>query len=154
MEPSAVVDLASLAPRLAALAEAEPGREVCGFVCVDARGEPGVFPVRNVAGAAGEGYEIDPEAHLALARRLRAEGGRIVAVYHSHLDGPARLSSTDLERALDDGAPVLPGVDQVVVGMECGKTKEVRLFRFRGSGYEPLEAWTAPTPRRVAPGAR
>jgi proteasome lid subunit RPN8/RPN11 len=148
-----VLDLASLAPRLAALAEADPEREICGFVVADAGGEPGVlFPVRNVSGAAGEGYEVDPGAHMALARRLRGEGGRIVAVYHSHVDGPARLSATDLEHALDGGTPVLPGVDQVVVGMDHGKVKEVRVFVFRGAGYEPLAAWTAPTPRRVAPG--
>ena len=112
------MDLPSLAPRLAALAEADPEREVCGFVVAGPGGEHAVLPVRNVAGASGERYEIDPAAHLALARRLRADGGRIVAVYHSHVDGPARLSATDLEHALDGGLPVLPGVDQVVIWME------------------------------------
>jgi proteasome lid subunit RPN8/RPN11 len=147
-----VVDLPSHAPRLAALAEADPEREVCGFVVADSRGGQAVFPVRNVAVSAREGYEVDPAAHLALARRLRAEGGRIVAVYHSHVDGPARLSSTDLEQALDGGAPVLPGVDQAVIGMASGKVLEVRVFRFGVANYRLLAAWTPPTPRRVAPG--
>ncbi|MEI6226839.1 MAG: M67 family metallopeptidase [Deltaproteobacteria bacterium] len=147
------MDLPSLAPRLAALAEADPEREVCGFVVAGSGGGQAVFPVRNVAEATREGYEIDPAPHLALARRLRAEGGRIVAVYHSHVDGPARLSATDLEAALDDGLPVLPGVDQVVIGMKSGKVVEVRVFRFSGAGFEPLAAWTAPTARRVGPAA-
>ena len=151
-----MVDLPSIAPRLAALAEADPEREVCGFVVAGSGGGQAVFPVRNVAEATGEGYEIDPAPHLALARRLRAEGGRIVAVYHSHVDGPARLSATDLEHALDDGLPLLPGVDQVVIGIESGKAVEVRAFHFSGAGFEPLEVWTAPTApasRRVAPAA-
>jgi len=138
---------------MAALAEYEPEREVCGFVLAGSGGGHAVFPVRNVAGTAGEGYEIDPAAHLALARRLRDEGGRIVAVYHSHVAGPARLSATDLEHALDGGRPVLPGVDQVVIGMDHGKVVEVRVFRFQGGGYEPVAAWRAPTPRRVASAA-
>jgi len=148
-----VVDLLSLAPRLAALAEADPEREVCGLVVAGPGGGQAIFPARNVAGAAAERYEIDPAAHLALARRLRVEGGSIVAVYHSHVDGPARLSATDLEDALDGGRPVLPGVDQVVIGMAQGKAVEVQVFRFFGARYEPLEAWKASTPRRVAPAA-
>ena len=58
-------------------------------------------------------FLVDPAAHLALARRLRAEGGRIAAVFHSHVDGPARLSAVDLEQCARRGEPVLPGVDQI-----------------------------------------
>jgi proteasome lid subunit RPN8/RPN11 len=148
-----VIDLPTLAPRLAALAEGDPEREVCGFVVADSRGVHAVLPARNVAAAAGESYEIDPGTHLALARRLRAEGGRIVAVYHSHVNGPARLSATDLASALDGGVPVLPGVDQVVIGMDHGKVQEVQVFGFGVAGCEPLAAWTPATARRVATGA-
>jgi hypothetical protein len=91
--------------------------------------------------------------HPPPARRLRAGGGCIVAIYHSHRDGPARLSGKDLEDALDGGAPVLPGVEQVVIGMSYGKVQEVRAYGFIASGYQPLAAWTAATARRVAPGA-
>ena len=90
-----------------------------------------MVPVRNVAGegrespAGGAGrreaFVVDPAAHLALSRRLRQEGGRIVAVYHSHVDGPARLSPSDLAAAVDGDAPVLPGTDQIVIGLERGK---------------------------------
>ena len=148
-----MIDLPSLAPGLAALAEADPEREVCGFVVADSRGAQTVLPVRNVAGETAAAYEIDPAAHLALARSLRDDGGRIVAVYHSHIDGPARLSAADLEGAVDGDLPVLPGTDQVVIGMESGKTLEVRVFRWKGSEFRPLAAWTPATARRVAPGA-
>jgi len=133
-------DYTPVASRLASLAEADPGREVCGFVTVDPGGILGLVPVRNVAGE-GDGvpgiagdarraYLAEPAAQLALSRRLRVEGGRIAAVYHSHVDGAAVLSDVDVEQALCDGVPLLPGVDQVVVGTRTGKVTEIRVFRW------------------------
>ena len=141
-------DYSPLAARLAAAAEADPGREVCGFVIEDAAGRMELVPVRNVVGE-GQGppglpgddrhaFLADPSAHLALARRMRVEGGRIAAAYHSHVDAPAVLSAVDLEQALQGGAPMHPGVDQVIMGTQDGKILEIRVFRwlegsFRGA---------------------
>lgn len=139
------VDYAPIAARLAALAEGDPGREVCGFVAVAPGGALELVPVRNVVGdgewASGppgdarRAYLADPAAHLALARRSRAEGGRIAAVYHSHVDAPAAFSITDVEQALCDGAPILPGVDQIVIGTRSGKATEIRVFRWRDGAF-------------------
>ncbi len=106
----AAVDYAPVAARLVALAEANPAREVCGFVTVAPDGEVEVVPARNVAGErewapgapgdARRAYLADPAAHLALSRRLRRDGGRIAAVYHSHVDAAARLSEVDVAEAL------------------------------------------------------
>jgi proteasome lid subunit RPN8/RPN11 len=138
-------DYAPLAARLTALAEADPGREVCGFVVEDGVGRMQLVPVRNVAGE-GDGppgvpgdarraFLADPSAHLALSRRLRLTGGRIAAAYHSHVDAPAALSDVDLEQATSDGVPMHPGVDQVVIGMRGGKVHEIRAFRWRDGAY-------------------
>jgi [CysO sulfur-carrier protein]-S-L-cysteine hydrolase len=151
---------AALARELASVAEAEPGREVCGFVVVDRWGTPGLAPMRNVVGAPEEAggtpgdprlaYRIDPVGHLALARRLRVQGGRIVAVYHSHVDGPALPSRADLAEALMDGLPVLPGVDQVLIATAGGKVTDIRVFRW--SGGVLADAGPLPGPWRVASG--
>ncbi len=133
-----MTDHAPVAARLASLAEADPRNEVCGFVAVGAGGELEVVPVRNVAGQGGQAFEADPAAHLALSRRLRREGGRIVAVFHSHVDGPARLSAADLAGAVLGNGPALPGADQIVVGLESGKVKEIRVFRWTGSDFAPV----------------
>jgi len=141
-------DYSPLAARLAAAAEADPGREVCGFVIEDAAGRMQLVPVRNVVGE-GQGapglpgdarraFLADPSAHLALARRMRVEGGRIAAAYHSHVDAPAVLSAVDLDQALQGGEPMHPRVDQMIIGTRSGKVLEIRVFRwlegaFRGA---------------------
>jgi proteasome lid subunit RPN8/RPN11 len=148
-----VTDYSPLAARLASLAEDDPDGEVCGFVAVDARGGLSVVPLRNVAAERREAFLVDPAAHLALARRLRLEGGRIAAVYHSHVDGPACLSPADIEGAVDGPAPVLPGVDQIVIGTRYGKTQEIRVFAWDGSGFAPVAAPAGSLARRVATSA-
>jgi len=141
-------DYALLAARLADLAEADPGAEVCGFIVADAAGRLAVVPVRNVAGEARGPLDLprevriaflaDPSAHLALSRRMRAEGGSIAAAFHSHVDAPAVLSAADVEQALSGGEPLHPGVDLLIIGMSGGKVSEIRTFRwcegaFRGA---------------------
>jgi proteasome lid subunit RPN8/RPN11 len=148
------IDDSPLAARLASLAEDDPGREVCGFVAVDGRGGLSVVPLRNVAEDGREAYVVDPAAHLALARRLRLEGGRIAAVYHSHVDGPACLSPADIDGATDGHAPVLPGVDQIVIGLRSGKVQEIKVFTWQVSGFAPAAAPEELLARRVAMGAR
>jgi proteasome lid subunit RPN8/RPN11 len=144
-------DYAPLAVRLAALAEADPGREVCGFVLEDAAGRLEVVQVRNLAGE-GDGppglpgdlrgaFLADPAAHLSISRRVRAEGGRIAAVFHSHVDAPAALSELDLEQSVSGGTPIHPGVDQLVIGTRLGKVKEIRVFRWQEGAFHgsPIE---------------
>ena len=141
-------DYSPLAARLAAAAEADPWREVCGFVIEDAAGRLELVPVRNLAGEvegppglpgdARRAFLADPSAHLALARRMRVEGGRIAAAYHSHVDAPAVLSAVDLDQALQGGEPMHPGVDQVIIATRGGNVLEIRTFRwfegaFRGT---------------------
>jgi proteasome lid subunit RPN8/RPN11 len=133
-----VTDYSPVATRLSFLAEGDPRNEVCGFVVEGASGKLEVVPVRNVAREGGQAFEADPAAHLALARRLRREGGRIAAVFHSHLDGPARLSAADLAGAVVENGPALPGADQIVIGLDAGKVREVRVFRWTDSGFSPV----------------
>ena len=149
-----MTDYAPLAAPLTALAEHDPGREVCGFVVSDCLGDLSVVPARNLAREGRVAFVADPAVHLALARRLRSEGGRIAAVFHSHLDGPARLSPADLDGALDGGAPVFPGVDQIVLGMEAGKVTEIKVFTWGMSGFAVAATLPGPLARRVATGAR
>lgn len=133
-----MTDYSTVATRLSSLAEADPRNEVCGFVVEGPSGKLEVVPVRNVAREGGQAFEADPAAHLALARRLRREGGRIAAVFHSHLDGPARLSAADLAGAVVGNAPALPGADQIVLGLDEEKVMEIRVFRWAGAGFSPV----------------
>jgi proteasome lid subunit RPN8/RPN11 len=149
-----VIDYRPVLARLAEAALADPHRETCGFVVEDPSGALEVVPVRNVVGDVlgppGPGsrpesaFLADPAAHLALSRRLRREGGRIAAAFHSHVGAPARLSAADRELAVVDGRPVLPGADLIVVGVDSGKVSEIRIFRWNGREFAEGTAEAAP----------
>ena len=133
--------------RIAALAEADPQREVCGFVVRGgSAAELDVVPVRNVLGEAEApsglpasarcGFLVDPAAQLRLFVDLRRGGGEVVACYHSHVDGPAVLSGVDREQALLDGSPALPGAEQLVVAVRGGVAQQIARFRWNGEVFE------------------
>jgi desampylase len=127
--------------RLVALAEGSPAAEVCGLLVSGAGREVEPWPVTNVSATPAIGFELEPREVLVALRRLEEGGGRLVAVYHSHLAGGADLSPRDLAGALVDGAPVLPGVAQVVVALEGGRVKRVRAHQWTDQGFEPVDLW-------------
>ena len=53
----------------------------------------------NIADTPVDRFEIDPQLRFDLERRMRGETLDVVGVYHSHPDGPALPSQTDIERA-------------------------------------------------------
>jgi proteasome lid subunit RPN8/RPN11 len=52
----------------------------------------------NVLGSS-TAYEMDPAQLINTLRDLRESGQELVAIYHSHPFGPARPSTTDVQRA-------------------------------------------------------
>ena len=53
----------------------------------------------NMAPARANQFEIDPQLRFDLERRVREEALDLVGVYHSHPDGDAAPSQTDIQRA-------------------------------------------------------
>lgn len=125
--------------RLAALCEAEPEREVCGFV-VRRDGALEVVPVANVADryhaqdperfprTSRTSYLMDPRAQLRLHESLLDGSGEIVAVWHSHVEVGAYFSEKDRADALVEGEPLLPGAEYLVLGVRGGKVTERRRY--------------------------
>ncbi len=69
-----------------------------------------LHPVPNVAPADQRShYEIDPLAHLRLQRTVRERGLHILGFYHSHPQGPARPSATDVRQAWSGYAYLIVG---------------------------------------------
>lgn len=140
----------ALLARLAALCEAEPEREACGFV-VRRGGALEVVPVENVADAyhardplhfprtSRASYLMDPRAQLRLLRALEQSGGEVVAVWHSHVEVGACFSAKDRADATLDGAPVLPGAEYLVLGVRGGRVDEVRRYVWRGGEFVEAE---------------
>jgi proteasome lid subunit RPN8/RPN11 len=137
--------LAEVAGRLAALAEADPDREICGLVEAGPGGSLRVVPLANRAADPAAAYTLDPADVLAALRRAdRVAGdapGGLRAVYHSHPGGGTDLSARDLDQALCDGRPVLPGVDQVVIALRAGRADGVAWHRWDGARYRPIARW-------------
>jgi [CysO sulfur-carrier protein]-S-L-cysteine hydrolase len=132
---------------LARRCEAQPDREVCGFL-VHRDGRVFVEQISNAADryhaaepqhfprSSRTSYLMDPREQLELYRRLDAEGGHIAVVWHSHVEtGGAFFSAKDREDAVVDGVPVVPGADHLVLGLRGGQVAEVRRFRWNGVTY-------------------
>ncbi|BDG01178.1 M67 family metallopeptidase [Anaeromyxobacter oryzae] len=125
--------------RIAALCEADPEREACGFV-VQRGGAVEVVPVPNVADryhaqdperfprTSRTSYLMDPRAQLRVHESLLDGRGEIVAVWHSHVEVGAYFSEKDRADALVDGEPLLPGAEYLVLGVRGGKVTETRRY--------------------------
>jgi len=135
-----------LLARIAALCEADPEREACGFV-VRRGGALDVVPVANVADryhaldpaafqrTSRESYLMDPRAQLRLHAELDAVGGELVAVWHSHVEVGACFSEKDRADAVVDGVQLLPGAEYLVFGVRGGRVTEVKRFRYEAGAF-------------------
>jgi proteasome lid subunit RPN8/RPN11 len=76
-------------------------RECCGFLIGFGRRVQFAFPVPNADSRPRLRYRIDDRRHIELRRWLRQLSPplEIVGVYHSHPNGDARPSPTDLVEA-------------------------------------------------------
>jgi len=75
------------------LAKATPTVEVCGLIYANDSG-PGLFPCVNIAEDPTTNFEIAADDHLSCLKQ-----GDVIACYHSHPNGPAVFSESDLETA-------------------------------------------------------
>lgn len=131
---------------ITALCEAEPEREACGLV-VSGNGGLEAVPVPNVADrehardplgfprTSRESYLMDPHAQLRVLKELEDTGGSVVAVWHSHVEAGAYFSAKDRADALQDGAPLVPGAEYLVFGVQRGRVTEAKRFVFRDGDF-------------------
>lgn len=110
--------------------------EACGILLGHAQDERVVVvDVRRVANAAGERandrFEIAPRDLMALDREALVLGLSLAGTWHSHPDGPARLSELDRTHASPDWTHVVLSVDA---------RGACRVRAWRCDGGEPVEA--------------
>jgi proteasome lid subunit RPN8/RPN11 len=73
--------------------------------CVGVLGGPSsnrvsvIYPIDNIASHPEREYTADPQGLIRAIKALRSQGLELNAIYHSHPNGPARPSRTDLELA-------------------------------------------------------
>lgn len=89
---------------LAAARAAHPG-ECCGLLLgrwnQDRAHVTALHPARNLASDADR-FDLDPADHVAAQKAARATGRVVIGCYHSHPNGRAEPSATDLAGAAQD----------------------------------------------------
>jgi [CysO sulfur-carrier protein]-S-L-cysteine hydrolase len=107
----------------------DPTNEICGVVAVREDGSPpesaratGVYRAANKH-ASPMKFEIEPAELLEMYDAIEERGGRIGAIYHSHVRSPPYPSQTDVNFAAN-----WPDVEWVIVGLARGAEPEVRSY--------------------------
>ncbi len=124
-------------------AEASYPEEACGLL-VGRRAQGGqarvtrVEPATNVAADRRTGFEVDPGLRIGLERKLRNTDQAIVGHFHSHPDGPARPSQTDLAKAFE------PDLIWLIVAVIRRQASQVLAFmpRLDRSGFREVAIHT------------
>lgn len=110
----------TLRDQIAREAKAAHPRECCGLIEGIYEGiykeEASVIachPIRNLA-QTNDRFELDPAQQIQLLKALRGTGRTIIGCYHSHPNGRAEPSATDLASAADENFLWLIAADNAV----------------------------------------
>jgi len=104
--------------------------ECCGLIV----GSNGVglssIPMTNTL-ASIAAYDMDPAELISVLRSLRESAQEMVAIYHSHPQGPAEPSALDIERAF------YPKAAHLIVSLADAQRPATRAFRIvDGQAFE------------------
>jgi proteasome lid subunit RPN8/RPN11 len=77
-------------------------------------------------------YRVDPAEHIALNRRLRPTGWRVMGAYHSHPRSAAEPSVADAAEAF------YPEFVYVIASLAAPDQPVVRAFRLNGRNFEAV----------------
>ncbi|MYB58409.1 MAG: M67 family metallopeptidase [Gemmatimonadetes bacterium] len=129
--------------------------ECCGIVTEDASGVQTIHPCENIQDKL---HAADPETHPRTSRtayrmndmhvmKIQSEaeqaGGRIVAIYHSHIDVDAYFSQEDQDAATFFGEPTYPGVVYPIIPVKNARVdvggEKVFQWRDSSSKFEEVE---------------
>jgi len=92
-------------------AETETPLEACGILAGQNGQVRRFYPMTN-ADQSNNHYMMVPKEQFEVAKDIRASGLKMLAIYHSHPETPARPSEEDLRLALT------PGVIHVIVSLQ------------------------------------
>ena len=88
-------------------------------------------------------FSLDPKAWLAVLRAADTAGERVLAIAHSHPDGPAEFSAEDRRWAAPDGEPLFPGTAHLVIAFEDRRPAGARWVLWSSGDFRE---WPCPLP--------
>lgn len=105
--------------------------EACGYLA-GINGEVAYdIPMKNTD-ASNEHFSFDPQEQFDAFKKTQKEGLRLIAVYHSHPETPARPSEEDIRLAFD------PNVSYIIVSL-ASETPDVKSFIIKNKTVEKEE---------------
>ncbi len=124
---------ASLLEQLRQQACATPEVEICGLIAARDGQPVRCMQIRNIAERPRQHFNMEPREQIAAFRQLREQGEELFAIYHSHPDGPATPSATDIREA---GYP--DALQMIIVPHQDGRV-DISAYRFRDGRAVPAE---------------
>lgn len=118
--------------RIIRLAREGAPLEVCGFLASSRTRKFKVYPIKNQLLSPVRFY-MDPEEMLAVFKKIESRGEELVAIYHSHPNGPSYPSSTDWQE------DYYPEMVKLIAAPEGGRWRLNAFFKTEG-GYQRLTA--------------
>jgi proteasome lid subunit RPN8/RPN11 len=116
-------------------ARQEAPNECCGLLVGTHDGIDEAVPTRNILSDPSR-YQIDPQQHIAINRRLRGTPRSVVGVYHSHPRSEAVPSPRDLAEAH------YPEFIWLIVSL-AGDRPEFRAYRILAGKSEAIQLLTS-----------
>ena len=97
--------------------------EGCGLLAGNEKGVvTAVYPIDNILKSPAA-YEMDPQQQIETLLALEATGWLLLAIYHSHPQGPAHPSARDIALAF------YPEALHIIVSLRDKMTPRVRAFQ-------------------------
>ena len=106
--------------------------EVCGILGGSGDTVEAIYRVTN-SDASNEHFSMEPKEQFAVVKDMRIKGVKMLAIYHSHPETPARPSEEDIRLALT------PGISYVIVSMMAPDAPTLRSFRISDGQVEKEE---------------
>ncbi|VAW31515.1 hypothetical protein MNBD_CHLOROFLEXI01-4652 [hydrothermal vent metagenome] len=102
--------------------QAEYPLEGCGLLAGDGMGWiTAVYPIYNIL-QSPTNYEMDPRQQIQVFLNIEANGWQMVAIFHSHPQGPESPSPTDIALAF------YPEAAHIIVSLQNRTAPIVRAF--------------------------
>jgi proteasome lid subunit RPN8/RPN11 len=114
-------------------ARQDPRIECCGFLAGRAGTIAGAYPAENVATNPATNYEVATKEIVHLTRAIREAGLEMLGIYHSHPNGKAEPSITDIATV------GYPDVAYFIISPVLDVEAPVRAFSIRHGKAAELE---------------
>jgi len=102
--------------------------EACGYLAGINGEVKYAIPMKNTD-ESNEHFSFNPQEQFDAFKKTKSEGLRLIAVYHSHPETPARPSEEDIRLAYD------PNVSYVIVSL-AGEVPDMKSFIIKNKTVE------------------